>query len=52
LLAAKLLQSNIDGAAGAIEEGGTHWRANPSRWPKTRVMLRGDSGFACEALMA
>ena len=51
LLAAKLRPSNIDGSAGAVEEVArivAHIRA---RWPKTRLLLRADSGFAREALM-
>jgi Transposase DDE domain group 1 len=52
LLAAKLRRSNIDGAAGAIEEVARLVAQIRRRWPKTRVLLRGDSGFAREALMA
>jgi len=51
LLAAKLRRSNIDGAAGAIEEVARIVAQIRHRWPKTRVLLRGDSGFAREALM-
>ncbi len=52
LLAAKLRRSNIDASAGALEEVDrivTHIRA---RWPRTRILLRADSGFAREPLMA
>lgn len=52
LLASKLRRSNIDGAAGSVEEIArivAHIRA---RWPKVRILLRADSGFAREALMA
>ena len=52
LLAAKLRRSNIDASAGAVEEMArivSHIRA---RWPRVRVILRADSGFAREALMA
>jgi hypothetical protein len=52
LLAAKLRRSNIDGAAGAIEEVARIVAQIRRCWPKTRVLLRGDSGFAREALMA
>jgi DDE family transposase len=52
LLAAKLRRSNIDGAAGAIEEVARIVAQIRRRWPKTRILLRGDSGFAREALMA
>jgi hypothetical protein len=52
LLAAKLRRSNIDGAAGAIEEVARIVAQIRRRWPKTRILLRGDSGFAREELMA
>jgi len=52
LLAAKLRRSNIDGAAGAMEEVARIVAQIRRRWPKTRLLLRGDSGFAREALMA
>lgn len=52
LLAAKLRRSNIDGAAGAIDEVARIVAQIRCRWPKTRILLRGDSGFAREALMA
>jgi hypothetical protein len=52
LLAAKLRRSNIDGAAGAIEEVARIVAQIRRRWPRVRILLRGDSGFAREALMA
>src|SRR5277367_5090762 len=52
LLAAKLRRSNIDGSAGAIEEVARIVARIRRRWPRTRVLLRGDSGFARELLMA
>jgi hypothetical protein len=52
LLAAKLRRSNIDGAAGAIDEVARIVAQIRCRWPMTRILLRGDSGFAREALMA
>jgi len=52
LLAAKLRRSNIDGSAGAVEEVARIVTRIRRRWPKTRILLRGDSGFAREALMA
>ena len=51
LLAAKLRRSNIDGAAGAMEEVARLVRQIRSRWPRVRILLRGDSGFCREALM-
>jgi hypothetical protein len=51
LLAAKLRRSNIDASAGAVEEIARIVARIRSRWPKVRILLRGDSGFAREALM-
>jgi hypothetical protein len=48
LLAAKLRRSNIDASAGAVEEVARI----RERWPRVRILLRADSGFAREALMA
>jgi hypothetical protein len=52
LLAAKLRRSNIDGAAGAVEEMARIVAQIRRRWPRVRILLRGDSGFTREALMA
>jgi hypothetical protein len=52
LLAAKLRRSNIDAAAGAVEEVERIVSQIRSRWPRTRILLRADSGFAREALMS
>ena len=52
LLAAKLRRSNIDAAAGAVEEVARIVRRIRARWPRVRILLRADSGFAREALMA
>jgi hypothetical protein len=52
LLAAKLRPSNIDGSAGAVEEVARIIEQIRARWPRTRILLRADSGFAREALMA
>src|SRR6201988_2933500 len=52
LLAAKLRRSNIDGAAGAVEEVARIVAQIRRRWPRTRILLRGDSGFTREPLMA
>jgi hypothetical protein len=52
LLAAKLRRSNIDASAGAVEEIARIVAQIRRRWPKVRILLRGDSGFAREALMA
>ncbi len=52
LLAAKLRPSNIDGSAGAVEEVARIVAQIRARWAKTRILLRADSGFARETLMA
>lgn len=52
LLAARLRPSNIDAAAGALEETQRIVALIRKRWPGTRVLLRADSGFTREALMA
>jgi hypothetical protein len=52
LLAAKLRRSNIDGSAGAVEEVARIVAQIRRRWPRIRILLRGDSGFTREALMA
>ena len=52
LLASKLRRSNIDGAAGACEEVERIVGQIRSRWPEVRIVLRADSGFARDALMA
>lgn len=52
LLAAKLRPSNIDGAAGAVEEVERIVSQIRARWPKTRILLRADSGFCRDGLMS
>jgi Transposase DDE domain group 1 len=52
LLAAKLRCSNIDGAAGAVEEVARIIGQIRARWPRVRILLRADSGFCREDLMA
>jgi hypothetical protein len=52
LLASKLRRSNIDAAAGSVEEMARIVPHIRSRWPKVRILLRADSGFAREELMA
>jgi hypothetical protein len=52
LLAARLRRSNIDASAGAVEETARIVSQIRARWPKVRIILRADSGFAREALMA
>jgi hypothetical protein len=52
LLAAKLRRSDIDASAGAVEEVARIVGLIRGRWPRVRVLLRADSGFAREVLMA
>ena len=52
LLAAKLRPANIDGSAGALEEVARIVRQIRARWPRVRILLRADPGFAREALMS
>jgi hypothetical protein len=52
LLAAKLRRSNIDASAGAVAEIARIIAQIRARWPRTRILLRADSGFAREELMA
>lgn len=52
LLAAKLRRSNIDAAAGATEEIARIVGQIRARWPRVRILLRADSGFCRETLMA
>ena len=51
LLAAKLRPSNIDGAAGAKEEVIRIVAQIRKRWPRTRILLRADSGFCRDDLL-
>jgi hypothetical protein len=52
LLAAKLRPSDIDASAGSVAEVERIVRQVRARWPYVRILLRADSGFAREALMA
>ena len=51
-LAANLRPANMDASAGSIEEVARIVTQIRQRWPKVRILLRADSGFAREALMA
>ncbi len=52
LLAAKLRRANVDASAGALEEVARIVGQIRARWPRVKIVLRADSGFAREALMA
>ena len=51
LLAAKLRRANIDASAGAKDEIARIVGQIRQRWPRTRILLRADSGFARDGLM-
>jgi len=51
LLCARLRPSNQDGAAGSVEELERIVGQIRERWPKTRINIRGDSGFCRDWLM-
>jgi len=52
LLAAKLRRANIDAAHGAREEVERIVAHIRRRWPKVRILIRADSGFARDDLMS
>jgi Transposase DDE domain group 1 len=52
LLASKLRRASIDAAAGAVKEVARIVTQIRQRWPQVRILLRADSGFAREELMA
>jgi hypothetical protein len=52
LLAAKLRRASVDAAAGSVEEVARIVGQIRNRWPKVRIVLRADSGFARDELMA
>jgi hypothetical protein len=52
LLASKLRVASIDAASGAVEEVARIIAHIRQRWPRVRILLRADSGFARDELMA
>jgi hypothetical protein len=52
LLAAKLRRSNVDASAGARDEVERIVGQIRARWPRVSILLRADSGFARDELMA
>jgi hypothetical protein len=52
LLCARLRPSNQDGAAGSVEELERIVEQIRTRWPKTRIVIRGESGFCRDAIMS
>ena len=51
LLRARLRRADEDPAAGAVEELGPIVEQLRRRWPRVRIVLRGDSGFCRDAIM-
>src|SRR5271163_1943674 len=52
LLCARLRSSNIDASAGSVEELQRIVAQIRSAWSQVRIVVRGDSGFCREELMA
>jgi hypothetical protein len=52
LLAVKLRRSNIDASAGAVDEVARIVDQIRTCWPRVKILLRADSGFARDELMA
>lgn len=52
VLCARLRPSNIDPSAGSQKEIERIVKRIRARWPKVKIVLRGDSGFCREELMA
>jgi hypothetical protein len=52
LLCARLRPANQDASAGAVAEVERIVRQLRARWPRVKIVLRADSGFCREALMA
>lgn len=52
LLCAKLHRANIDASAGSVDEVARIVAQIRRRWPQVRILLRADSGFTRDDLMA
>jgi hypothetical protein len=52
LLCARLRRSNIDASAGTVDELQRVVTQIRAAWPRVRVLIRADSGFAREEIMA
>jgi hypothetical protein len=51
LLCARLRRSNIDASAGTVDELERIVAQIRESWPRVKILVRGDSGFARDALM-
>ncbi len=52
LLCAKLRPADIDGAAGSVRQLDRIVKQIRTKWPEVRIIIRGDSGFCREPIMA
>ena len=52
LLCAKLRPADIDGAAGSVKQLDRIVKQIRIKWPKVQIVIRGDSGFCRERIMA
>jgi len=52
LLCAKLRPADIDGAAGAVKQLARIVQQIRAAWPEVQIVIRGDSGFCRERIMA
>jgi hypothetical protein len=52
LLSARLRPANIDGAAGTVDELEQITTRIRAAWPGVKIIIRGDSGFCRESIMA
>lgn len=52
LLAARLRPASVDAATGAVEEVARIVAQIRQRWPRVRILVRADSGFARDDLMS
>ena len=52
LLLARQRQANVAGADGAVEEMARMVAQIRQKWPRVRIILRADSGFSNDPLMA
>jgi hypothetical protein len=52
LLCARLRRSDIDASAGTVEELSRIVSQIREKWPKVKIILRGDSGFCREAILS
>lgn len=52
LLCARLRSSNRDASDGGVDELKRIVEQIRARWPKTRIIIRGDSGFCRESIMS